>query len=101
MVKLNFHADPSHAWLAVPRAELARVGVADKISDYSYQKGSLVYLEEDADAGIFLDALKLTDNLADTDIEVTHYENENTPIRRYQRYTPDFSMCNSCGQQTS
>lgn len=50
--------DPSHGWLSVPRKDVIALGVAGKISSYSYQKGNRVYLEEDMDAGIFLDAAK-------------------------------------------
>ena len=49
-----FHADPGHAWLAVKASELINLGIADKISSYSYVKGGTVYLEEDCDATAFI-----------------------------------------------
>lgn len=48
-----FHSDSGHGWLAVKRNELTLLGIADKISHYSYQKGKTVYLEEDRDLTIF------------------------------------------------
>jgi len=48
--------DGGHAWLSVGIAEIIRLGIADKISSYSYVKGSTAYLEEDCDAAVFIDA---------------------------------------------
>ena len=60
----TFHADPGHAWLAVPIADLRALGVERSISPYSYVNcinivGCMVYLEEDLDAGTFITAAKL------------------------------------------
>lgn len=52
----RFIEDPGHGWLEVPKAELAEVGVADKITEYSYINGDKVYLEEDCDAPCFIKA---------------------------------------------
>lgn len=49
----RFISDPGHAWLEVPRAELDALGITHKISEYSYQKGELAYLEEDCDFAVF------------------------------------------------
>jgi hypothetical protein len=77
-----FHADPGHAWLAVKRKELIKLGVLGKISDFSYQNGATVYLEEDCDAGIFINAKKaLGEN-----IDVRESFKENTPIRRFEGF---------------
>ncbi len=53
-----FIADPGHAWLPVKRSLLNELGVAGDISSYSYQEDDTVYLEEDCDAGVFLEAWK-------------------------------------------
>jgi hypothetical protein len=53
-----FHQDAGHGWLAVKRKELANLGILDKISSCSYQKGKTVYLEEDCDFSIFVEAMK-------------------------------------------
>jgi len=81
-----FHSDPGHAWLAVKRKELIQLGILDKISSFSYQKGSTVYLEEDCDAGVFLDAKKAAgEEITRNNIRDSYQEN--TPIRNYQRFT--------------
>ena len=57
----NFYTDAGHGWLAVKRKELIELGILDKISPYSYQRGATVYLEEDCDMGIFHKAKGFTD----------------------------------------
>ena len=52
----KIYSDPGHAWLEVTKKELERLGIADKISEYSYMDGLLAYLEEDCDMGIFCQA---------------------------------------------
>ena len=47
-----WHVDPGHAWLAVPRATIAGLG----ISSFSFVDGDTAYLEEDCDAGLWLEA---------------------------------------------
>lgn len=57
MIKtLIFHADPSHGWLEVDRADLEALNIASRISRYSYQKENRVFLEEDCDAAHYLRA---------------------------------------------
>lgn len=51
---LKFYSDPGHGWLAVKRQRLIDLGILDKISSYSYQRGATVYLEEDCDASLYL-----------------------------------------------
>lgn len=52
----DFLTDPSHGWLKVPRALLASLGIVDKITIYSYQRGDFAYLEEHRDFGTFLES---------------------------------------------
>ena len=59
MAQYRFHSDPSHGWLAVPVAKLVALGIADKISTFSYRNTrNVAFLEEDCDAAIFFAALK-------------------------------------------
>jgi hypothetical protein len=55
MNKYLLISDPGHGWLRVPTLEVIRLGIADKISSYSYidWDGRSVYLEEDSDLAIF------------------------------------------------
>lgn len=78
-----FHSDPGHGWLAVKLKELEDLGIADKISPYSYQKGKTVYLEEDCDMGIFIKAKKVQG----IDIQYRDSYLDKTPIRYYSGYS--------------
>lgn len=53
-----FIIDPGHGWLRVPRTELTELGILDKISSYSYQTddGKFVFLEEDCDLTLYVEA---------------------------------------------
>jgi hypothetical protein len=55
---LTFHTDPGHGWLEVSRADLDALNITAQITPYSYQKAARVYLEEDVDAGLYLQAAK-------------------------------------------
>lgn len=81
-MKLNFHSDPSHGWLEIPMFMIKDLGIGEHISEYSYMSvnGRIVYLEEDVDAALFLDAVKekVTFNEIHTDYS--------SPIRRLPRY---------------
>jgi hypothetical protein len=51
--------DPSHGWLLVTASDLAEVGLSESdITPYSYQSGGWRALEEDCDAGTFIEAYK-------------------------------------------
>jgi len=82
-IKIKFYSDPGHGWGAVKRQKLYELGIADKISPYSYQKGCTVYLEEDCDLALLVNTLKAR-NIGYT------FEEKNTnrysPIRNYLRY---------------
>lgn len=80
---LRFISDPGHGWLEVPVSELVRLGIAKKISRYSYKKGAMAYLEEDSDAGVYLAALAAAGEPRPALDEV--YQ-ESTPIRGYASY---------------
>ena len=53
----KFHSDPGHGWLEVEYQDLLNLRIAGDISGYSYRDGSKVYLEEDMDAGTYINAL--------------------------------------------
>lgn len=56
MTTYRFYEDPSHGWLRVTYRELADLGIATKISAFSYRRGQWAYLEEDSDAPQFMRA---------------------------------------------
>ena len=80
----NFYIDPGHAWLAVKRTLLIEMNIADKVSNYSYQRGKTVYLEEDCDARLFVESYRV--NFGCAPIHVEKYTDKDSPIRGYEYY---------------
>ena len=58
---VHWVADPGHAWLRVPRSSCA--GLA--FSEYSYDGGDVLYLEQDIDALVWLCAHGVSDAAGD------------------------------------
>jgi ribosomal protein L21E len=56
----KFISTPGHGYLEVPLKDIHSLGIADKISGCSYLGWDKAYLEEDCDAGVFIEALKAT-----------------------------------------
>ena len=81
---LIFYSDPGHAWLKVSKWDLKELDIADKISRYSYMNGNNAYLEEDCDAGIYLNALKNIGLNYNIEEKVSH--NLESVIRSYNSY---------------
>lgn len=81
---LTFYSDPGHAWLEVSKSLLQQLKIKHHISSSSYVNHSsdMVYLEEDSDAGIFMEAAKQ----ADIEVSFDEIHQENTPIRSYLPY---------------
>ena len=63
----------SHGYLRVATKELVALGIADKISEHSMYSpnGNYAYLEEDCDAGIFINAMGGIDNVSVTNKRIT------------------------------
>ena len=78
----TFYTDPGHGWLEVPVSELVALGIADKISAYSYRDGAMAYLEADCDLTRFAIA-KGWQSIPDSVVSI--YQ-ETTPIRNYNRF---------------
>jgi len=53
-----YYQDPGHGWIEVDTQLLDALGIASKISGYSYISGTTAYLEEDCDAGTFVQAFE-------------------------------------------
>ncbi len=84
-MKFKFYNDPGHGWLAVSRALLNKLGIANRISAFSYQKGDMVYLEEDCDARIFI--LAYEEDFKVKPVLVDRHTNCQSRIRSYASYT--------------
>ena len=81
---INYFTDPSHGWAACKLDTLHALGIADKISHYSYKRGQTAYLEEDCDFTVLLDAL----TRAGIEYQITtKHTDSRHPIRSYSTYT--------------
>lgn len=81
--KLTLISDPSHGWLSVSTKDVVALGITDKISSYSCMTMSRVFLEEDCDAGLFIEAAKK----AGWDITLKHSSsNKRSGIRSKASY---------------
>jgi len=78
-----FYSDPGHGWVAVKKKFLAELGIADKITPYSYHKGKTAYLEEDCDYSTLIDACKKHGIIVKLKEKTT---NKRSVIRSYHRY---------------
>jgi hypothetical protein len=83
-IKLISYTDPSHGWLRVPLKMLVKLGIADKISPFSYVRTVYAYLEEDVDAALFLKTLEAKGKTVKF---VTRHTNRYSRIRNYDSYT--------------
>lgn len=83
ILTLNFHEDPGHAWVEVPMEIINKLGIADKISSYSYMCSGRAYLEEDCDAAVLFDALDARAMPWTT----KRLYREFTPIREFARFS--------------
>lgn len=84
-MKLKFYCDAGHGWLAVKRELLIKLNILNEISEYSYQRGNTVYLEEDMDAGTLLEALN--DSHIDHEIISPNTWPDRSVIRSYECFS--------------
>jgi hypothetical protein len=84
MKPIAYYTDPGHGWFAVKRTELADLGLLDKVSTYSYQRGQTVYLEEDCDASLYFAAYRAAHGTHPAYVEKN--TNKHSPIRSYDTF---------------
>lgn len=83
---INYYSDPGHGWIKVSLKEIARLGIANRISGYSYVNKGFAFLEEDCDAGVYINCLKAVG----VEFKVAHHiADRSSKIRNYRRYTPE------------
>ena len=83
IITLNFHNDGGHGWLECNREMISSTGIAERISKYSYQRGNDVFLEEDCDMPLLLNALRERS----IGVVVNDMYQDESPVREYERYT--------------
>jgi hypothetical protein len=89
----KFYSDGGHGWLSVGRSELVRLGIDGGISDFSYQKGDTIYLEEDSDLNKFLTAYI---DYYGCRPQIVEKESVNySKIRNYERYDALYHWINN------
>lgn len=82
-ITLLVFEDPGHAWVRFSKKRLAELGIADKITSFSYQNGNNAFLEEDYDLSILANALR------ERGYEIkynTNRTNRSSKIRNFDRY---------------
>lgn len=77
------YSDSGHAWAKVLRKDLLKLGVLGQISSFSYQRDEYVYLEEDKDLSIYVNALK---NKGLNPKFKEFNSQKSSKIRSYQKY---------------
>lgn len=77
------YEDAGHSWLKVLKSELKELHIENSISAYSYQEGEYAYLEEDCDAGKFIEAKQKVGIEVEADFI---YSGDDSPIRNFERY---------------
>ena len=83
-LSLSYFTDPGHGWVSVKLSILKDLGIADKVSHYSYMRGASAYLEEDCDLGLLYSACEAIG------IQLTlkpKHTNKRSPIRSYASYS--------------
>lgn len=80
-----FISDPGHGWLEVPRQLLHDFGIEYDISRFSYVRGRTAYLEEDQDAGVFIEAFKVEKPDVELKFKEIHI-NVDSEIRNLRSY---------------
>ena len=85
--KLKVIDDGGHAWLDVANEDVKSLGIAEKITPYSYMSPKRSYLEEDLDAGVFLEAAKKAGWKVGT---ATRHVDRSAPLRGYASFKPEW-----------
>lgn len=90
---INFYSDSSHGWAKVSINEIKELGIEKDITTYSYMTDDSVFLEEDFDLNIYINAIKKQHG-NDIDINFVEHksrvdENGLSCIREYPRYRGD------------
>jgi hypothetical protein len=83
-ISIKVFADPGHAWARFPKSKLVSLGIADKITTYSYMNGSNAFLEEDCDLSTLISALR-ANGYTDIKFNESHTDRQ-SKIRSYNTY---------------
>lgn len=89
-VTIDFYSDSAHGWAKVSINEIKELGIGKDITTYSYMTDDSVFLEEDCDLNLYINAIKKQYG-DDIDINFVEHksrvdENGLSCIREYPRY---------------
>ncbi len=87
---ITFYEDPSHGYYEVSNELLKDLGIDDQISGSSKREGGNVFLEEDADATLFFNALEKQG--LELPIKDKYFDDPNK-----NPASLDFGLCDDCG----
>jgi hypothetical protein len=85
----TFHVDPRGGWLQVRVEDVENLGISDRISLYSYRDGDDAYLEDDGDAGLFIEEYLRQTGMKRHELDVSIKSktwNDDAPCRSFGRY---------------
>lgn len=82
----DFHQDPGHGWVAVPRSLVQKLPLPEPVSQFSYQSrdGAMLFLEEDCDAPLVLQALRDQGDLVKLQDKTTNHDSFVRSLPQYR-----------------
>ena len=83
-IHIKFYSDPGHGWAKVHKEFLAKLGIENQITPYSYERGEYAYLEEDCDVSTLYKAAEANGYMIMWDQQ--RPANNESRIRSYDRY---------------
>lgn len=86
---LIHYQDPAHGWIKCSIGLLYGLGIADKISRYSYRRNESVYIEEDGDFYTLLTAAEIQG--LDIVLRSKHTD-KSSRIRSYKQYGEEVTL---------
>lgn len=88
-IKLKWYSDPGHSWLRISRKNAEELRILESITAFSYESEKYLFLEEDRDAGIAIEALnetlKTRPDLQATFLLESHAK-DRSHVRKYDHY---------------
>lgn len=81
------YSDAGHGWVAVNIKLIHSLNLVDKISSCSYINGGTAYLEEDCDAGVFIEAYELKHGVDSYKVISVPQTRDLSNIRYHYHYT--------------
>lgn len=83
-ISFSYYRDAGHGWVAMKRSVLEKLGIVNDITEYSYQRGKMCYLEEDCDMNTFVNAFTEMFGYGPTFRVIDH--GQNSWVRSQERF---------------